>query len=277
MFDQLPRDKRHAAGRIDLLPFDNFHRPDRVPFVQEDHLVARVDGRHHGRGTGCAVEHWHDRQPDPDRRFGKSVPPPQCLSGCGIADCNCIGCQIAMRTERTLGLPGRAAGIENGRWIIRRNACGREILVRQIGIIVGTANNIFKGTGRRCQLALAACHDDMFQICQIGKMRRNPVPSFGIAEQHAGLGILQSENQFLVGPPCVERHGDRPDRRRGKENHRPFRQIAHRQRNPVPLGYADSLQFHGKGGDRAIPVGIGDAFVFKNQKFAIAMATRMFR
>ena len=72
-----------------------------------------------------------------------------------------------MRAERALGLSGRAAGIENRRRVIRCYVHGGQVLIRQIGIIIGPTDNIFQRAGWSNQCALAARHDDMFQIWQI--------------------------------------------------------------------------------------------------------------
>ena len=187
MFDQLPRDKRNTAGRVDLFAFDDLHRFHRVPLVQEYHLVAAMNRWHHGCGTGGAMEHGYDCQANPDGRLGQFISPTQGSNCRGIAGGNRVGCQVAMATERALGLSGRATGIENRRRVIRCNIDRGQVLIRKSAIIIGSSDNRFQRPGRRGQFAWATGHYDMFEVGQVRQMRRNPVPAFGVAEQDAGL------------------------------------------------------------------------------------------
>ena len=88
-----------------------------------------------------------------------------------------------------------------------------------------------------------------------------PLVPLVVDEQQPGTRIVDAIFKLARRPPGVERHDDRPDARRGEEDHRPFGQVAHRQTDPIPLGDTHFPQLAGQRRHRAEIRVIGDAFV----------------
>ena len=114
----------------------------------------------------------------------------------------------------------------------------------------------------------------MLQLRQRGIMRRQPRMPLVIADQHLRARVLQPVFQLRARPPGVERDADRADRGRGEEGDRPFGQVAHRQRDAVPLPHPQPGQLVGERHRRAMAGGVGDALVLIDRQQPLAMTDR---
>src|SRR3546814_7716009 len=66
-------------------------------------------------------------------------------------------------------------------------------------------------------------------------MFAQPIVAVGIDDQKLRSRIANAIGQFGAGPPGVERHRDRPDRRDREKDHRPFGQVAYCEGDTVAL------------------------------------------
>ena len=75
----------------------------------------------------------------------------------------------------------------------------------------------------------------LFQVLEqlLHRRHRDALPPLVVADQQLGARVRQPVGKLVPRPPGVERHANRPDGHRGEEGHRPFGQVAHRQRHPV--------------------------------------------
>ena len=87
-------------------------------------------------------------------------------------------------------------------------------------------------------LRVFAAHDDQALQAQLLPTRGEQRLALAVGNDHARTGIGDAEGEFARGEPGVERHRDGTDAGNGPERDRPLRQVAHRDRDPVPLADA---------------------------------------
>ena len=78
------------------------------------------------------------------------------------------------------------------------------------------------------------------------EMRLQPLEPLGVEHGEPRAGIGEDEFELGASAPGVERHGDGAGEDRSEEGDRPFRQVAHPDRDAVALGDAERLQLMGE-------------------------------
>ena len=270
MFEQLPGDRRHPAGHVDLLALDDRERLERIPFVHEHQAMPPRDRTHQHRRTRGDVEQRDHHEQHLGGRLGRHLAAAQEAARAVIGRGHDVGQQVAMRAQRTLGVAGGAAGVEDRSVVIGGQIGLGQLAIGQVGIAGGQADDRFE---RRAigGCGLAAAHDNLFECGERGTVRGDSRQPFVIADQHLGARIGDPIGQFGPGPPRVERHADRPNRGRRKERHRPFGQVAHRQRNAIALGHAAAAQMLRQRRNRTMPGIITDPLVLVDKESAVAI------
>ena len=237
MLQQLPGDGRHAAGGIHLLPLDDFHRPHGIELAHVDHRVPGGHRAHQPGRKGGGVEQRDHRQRHFLAGFRQGIAAAQDGAGHGVTGRKDVRHEVAVRAERSLGLPRRAAGIKDGRLIIRIERHGRQLTGGQPRPIVRRADHVLQPL-RPLQRRAGATHQDTREASQIWTQRRNPFPSLVIGDQHLCAGVRQAIGKLLPRPPGVERNRDRAKHRYGEEADDPLGQVAHGDRHPITLPHA---------------------------------------
>jgi hypothetical protein len=245
MFDQLPGDGRHPARRGDLFALDQGHPLKRVPFAHQHQASAVVERAAQRRRAAGDVEHRHDQQGHPLRRIrvrrGRRLAPAQegpRQCGAGGHD---IGCHGPVRAKGALGLSGGAGGVEDGRRVIRQDRRRRQRQVRQIRPTVHRSDHGFEVTDARIrERSLLPAHIDGLDGGAVRQVLENSVQPFGIDDGDPGAGICEAILQLRARPPRVQRRDDGAEAGGSEEGHRPFRQVAHDQRDAVAL--ADAIR-----------------------------------
>ena len=91
---------------------------------------------------------------------------------------------------------------------------------------------------RMCDGLGGAANDDALKIGQIVQVLGEALVTLRIEESDLGARILQRIFELRPGPPRIEGCRDRTDEDRAVESRRPFRQIAHGDRNAIAFCYA---------------------------------------
>ena len=185
VLEQLPGNRRHPAGCVDLFALDNPEGLHRIPLVHEDQRVPAGDRTHHRRRARRGVEQRDHGQHRFAGRCWQCLAPAQDAAGGGITARQDIGGQVPVGAERALGIAGGAGSIEDRRRIICGNRDVRQIGIGKRGPACRTANDVFQ-PGRPRYCAACARYQHLFERGQFGKVRCRPVQPFGIADQHLG-------------------------------------------------------------------------------------------
>ena len=270
VFQQLPGDGGHAAGIGHALPLDQREGAHGIPFRHEHQRAAAGDGRHQRRHARGHVEHRHHVQPHRLRRFRRRLLATAQQGALGqVAGGEDAAQDVAVRAERALGQARGAAGVEDGRVVVRRDVGVRQVGVGQHRVGVRRADQRLQRHGRCLRRVVRPGHDHVAQQRQLARMRSHPVPPLGVAQQHAAFGLGQPVAQLAAGPPRVQRHHDGAKAGGGEERHRPFGQVAHRQGHAVALGHAALAQCRGQGGGGAEPSVVGHPLVLVDDEQAL--------
>ena len=216
------------------------------------------------------MEQRDHRQPDLLHRSGRLLAAAKGCESAIISARHDVRAQISVRAQRALGLPRGPAGVEDRCLVIRSDFDLGQFGSGQRAVIARCPDNVLEPLAAS---GFTARDEHGFQFGQVAAMRNDPLPSFGIADQKFTARIGQSERQFGPGPPGVERHADRSDRRGGEKGHRPFGQVAHGERHTVALLHPARTQFRSQPGDRAEPAFVAYPFVFVDREGALAMRT----
>lgn len=166
-----------------------------------------------------------------------------------------------MRAERALGMAGRAAGIENRRIVVGVDRDLRERHIGQRGIIGRRADQILQPRRPALQRAGRTRNHDPLHRGERRSGLDQPLMPLIIDEQQTRARIVDAIFQLAGGPPRVQRHDDRADRGGSEEDHRPFGQVAHRDRNPITLRHTHFQQLRRQRRDGTVIRFIGDALV----------------
>ena len=280
MLDQLPCDRRHAAGMLHLLALDDLHRLLGLPFAHEDHGRAGDDRRHQPGAARSDVEQRDDQQRGARlRRLGNRVAAAQQRPRAGIAARENVRADVAVGAQRALGIAGGSAGVEDRRIVVGRDRHVRKRHVLEIRPVVRRADQHLQPAEPALALdrrARAADHH-AFQVGQRGIMVLQPLVALPVDERDLRARVGEAIFQLAAGPPGVQRHDDRTDRSRREEDHRPFGQVAHRQRHAVALADAVVVQPVRQMGGRAIIGLIGDALVLIDGEVAVAIGAHQLR
>ena len=273
VLDQLPRDRRDAAGDIDALALDDPHCLHRVPLAHEDHRVARCHAAHQGRRAGGDVEQRDHGQDRARRGVGDRLAAADEIARRREGAGEDVGGEVAVRAERALRVAGGAAGVEDRRGVVagesdvRAGGCGER---RPAG---GAADEGFE-RGRALN-RLGRPRDDPFADARhVGAVRGEAAVAFGVDDDDARARIADAVAQFVAGPPGVERHRDRADRDDREEDHRPFGQVARCEGDAVALADAAIDERLCKRGGRAILRLEAHALVVEDRREALAVGAR---
>jgi CubicO group peptidase (beta-lactamase class C family) len=163
-----------------------------------------------------------------------------------------------VRAQRPARRTGGAGGIEDGGIVL---GIQRHIGHRDIG-------QVFPACGRTDDRVQGLQGEDRFDAI---RQVRQPRPLRVIGKDKARAAIPQGEGLLIAGPPAIQRHGDGARQQRPHEDHRPLRQIAHRQRHTLAFLQAARRQQRRDMGGGAGKGVEADAIVFIDQEFAAAM------
>ena len=273
MLEQLPRDRRHAAGGIHLFALDYLHRADGLELAHVDNGVPRRHRAHQARGQRGCVEQRDHRQRDLSARLGERIAAADDRARHGIAGRQDVGHEIAMRAERALRLAGGAAGVEDRGLVLRVQRGIGQRARGQARPILRDADHLFQPL---CTVQRGGDAADEYaaQTRQLRAERGDPLPPLVIGDQHGGARILQAIGQFLARPPGVERHGDGAGHGDGEEGDDPFGQVAHRQRDAVALLHPARGEIGRQRRDRAELRIIADPLVLIDRRQPLAMRLR---
>ena len=273
MLEDLPGHRRHPARPGDPLPLDQRHRLQRIPFAHEDQSVAGDQRAHQHRAQSGRVEQRNHQQRRP--RLGRlwSLAAPQRCPRVAVAGGEDVGHQIAVASERALGLPRRAAGIEDGGVVVRLHRRLRQVRVGQRRPGFRRPDQVLE-PNRPVRRRLGPADDHMPDLRSLRQMRRDPLVPRSVADQQLGARIGQAIFELGAGPPGVERHRDRPQHGDREEGDRPFRQIDHGDSHPVALADAEPPQLRRKRRHRPERSLVADPLVVEDGEQPIAMAAR---
>ena len=221
------------------------------------------------------MEQRDDQQADLGLRLGRHFAATQIGACGGISARHDVGAQVAVRAERALGRAGGAAGVEDRRIVLRhQRRFGGERDVGQARPVIRRADQVFELVDTLGQVGVPAADDGALKIGQVGQPLLQPGEAFAVEEQDLRPRIAQAIVEFAAGPPRVERDQDRADTDRGKEDHRPFGRVAHRQRDAVALHHPHLAQLSREVRGGAEIRLVGDALILMDGEDALAMGAR---
>ena len=271
MFEQLPGDGRHAASLVDTFAFDQGQRLAGIPAAHEHQLVAGKHRPHQHRAARGDMEQRDRHQAGAGAGRWRHFAPTHERRGGDVGARQDIGDQIAMRAQRAFGVAGGAGRVENRRLDIRVKIGLGQIAIGQCAISVRATDNRFQRDHAR-QTGRQPHAKHMPERRNFGQQRHDPVKPLRIGNQHRRPRRVQPIGQFRPRPPGIQRHADRTQSGYGKEHHRPFGQIAHRQRNAIARLHPQPAQMLRQCRHGAEPAVERDAFILTDQEFARAMA-----
>ena len=156
------------------------------------------------------------------------------------SDIDEVGRHVPVRTERSLGSPRGSGCVEDCRIVIGIDDYVRQRRIGKRSIVLRRSDQRLKrGCGakrrRRC-----ACRDQTGSLDR-RKQRRNPLQSFLIDKDRLRIAVRDRINQLVRRAPRIYRHDNRARDNHAPEYDDPFGDVAHCDRNPIPLFYPEPL------------------------------------
>ena len=218
--------RRHADEVGDLLPLDQLEGPVGVPLVHDHELQAgRPARQHHGDATGD-VEERHDederrRQPV-SLRLGAALAAQLVERGLATEPHQRLH-HGAVRRHRPLRAPGGARGVEDRRVVVWRDD---DVRHRRTELA-----DLLPPIDALGQWARRAHGEDA--ASEAGGGRVAALRPLDVGDQDGGPAVLEGVVELVGRPPGVQRDGDGPDRRDGRERDHPLRVVPHADRHAV--------------------------------------------
>ena len=220
------------------------------------------------------MEHRDDGEPDPGGRFGNRLAAAQERPCGAVTARQDVARHVAMRTQRPLGRAGGPARIEDRGIIVGRDHHVGQRHVRKARPIVRGADDVLEPGGDPIERLGGARDQHALERGEVRVAARQPPMPLVVEDQDLRTRIGQPVFELGAGPPGVQGNHDRADHRRREEAHRPFGQVAHRQRDPVAGPDPEPDQLVRKRRHGAVMRVIGDPFVLVDREQPLTVRPR---
>jgi hypothetical protein len=242
MLDELPGNRRHAAGQGHAFAFDRLQGFFRIELAQQDQLAAVEHGRDHGSATTRRMKQGHCEQGHSLRQCGgvwRYLTASKNRARHRGSGSEHVGGDVSMRNQRALGLARGARGVEDRRVVFGIERHLRQRQIGQLAPIGDAAEHGFQlGHARIGDLLAPAAHINALQIGAFVHALGDAFVTLGIDDGDPRPRVREPVLHLRTDPPRVERGGDGADQCGGEERNRPFGKIAHDEGDTIAFRHA---------------------------------------